>query len=69
MVAVSIKSLWAHRRRLAGTFLAIFLAVAFQAGTLILSDTLRANFDDLFADANAGTDAVVRSTNDVRPDS
>ena len=58
---ISLRSLRAHRRRLAGTFLSILLGVSFLAGTMVLGDTLRANFDTLFADANAGTDAVVRS--------
>ena len=42
------------------------LGVAFLSGTLVLGDTMRADFDDLFADANAGTDAVVRSAADHR---
>ena len=61
MLNVTLKSLRAHRRRLAGTFLAVFLGIAFLSGTLVLGDTLRANFDTHFADASAGTDAVVRS--------
>src|ERR687883_748823 len=66
MLALTRKSLWAHKRRLLGTLLAVLLGVAFLSGTLVLSDTLRSNFDVLFADANAGTDAVVRSTNTIQ---
>ncbi|WP_329487457.1 ABC transporter permease [Kitasatospora sp. NBC_01246] len=58
---LSVRSLGAHKRRLVGTFLSILLGVAFLAGTMVLGDTLRSNFDTLFADANAGTDVVVRS--------
>ncbi|MFF1906824.1 ABC transporter permease [Kitasatospora sp. NPDC058218] len=58
---LSLRSLGAHKRRLVGTFLSILLGVAFLAGTMVLGDTLRSNFDTLFADANAGTDVVVRS--------
>ncbi|MFF0409811.1 FtsX-like permease family protein [Kitasatospora sp. NPDC004745] len=58
---LSLRSLRAHKRRLAGTFLSILLGVSFLTGTMVLGDTLRANFDTLFADANAGTDVVVRS--------
>ncbi|MFJ1707727.1 FtsX-like permease family protein [Kitasatospora sp. NPDC088346] len=58
---IARRSLRAHRRRLAGTFLAVLLGVAFLSGTMVLGDTLRANFDTLFADAERGTDAVVRS--------
>lgn len=58
---LGLRSLRAHRRRLAGTFAAILLGVSFLSGTMVLGDTLRANFDTLFAAADAGTDAVVRS--------
>jgi putative ABC transport system permease protein len=61
MLTLTLKNVWAHKRRLVSTFLAVFLGVAFLAGTLALGDTLRANFDNLFTQANAGTDAVVRS--------
>ena len=37
MIAVTARSLWAHRRRLAATLLAVGLGVAFLAGTLLLS--------------------------------
>ena len=50
----------ASARRLAGTGLAVCLGVAFLAGTLLLSDTLRANFDRLFATALGRADVVVR---------
>ncbi|MFD9128487.1 ABC transporter permease [Kitasatospora sp. NPDC059571] len=58
---IGLRSALAHRRRLAGTVFAVLLGVAFLTGTMVLGDTLRANFDTLFADANAGTGAVVRS--------
>jgi putative ABC transport system permease protein len=61
MIAVTARSLWAHRRRLIATLLAVGLGVAFLAGTLLLSDTLRANFDRLFTQADAGTNVVLRS--------
>ena len=74
MGTVMFKGLLAHKRRLVGTFLAVFLGVAFLSGTLVLGDTLRGNFDDLFTEANAGTDVVVRhasklSTDPGEPDS
>ena len=58
-------SLRAHKRRFAGTFLAVFLGVAFLAGTLVMGDTLRASFDTMFGDATSGTDAVVRSADAI----
>ncbi|MFD7275539.1 ABC transporter permease [Streptomyces sp. NPDC059862] len=60
-VRLSVSSLRAHKRRFAGTFLAVFLGVAFLAGTLVMGDTLRASFDSMFGNATSGTDAVVRS--------
>ncbi|MEV5203126.1 FtsX-like permease family protein [Streptomyces sp. NPDC053720] len=59
-VRLSISSLRAHKRRFVGTFVAVLLGVAFLTGTLVMGDTLRASFDTMFANANAGTDAVVR---------
>ncbi|MFC9759454.1 ABC transporter permease [Streptomyces sp. NPDC056921] len=64
-VRLSISSLRAHKRRFAGTFVAVLLGVAFLTGTLVMGDTLRASFDTMFADANAGTDAVVRGADVV----
>jgi len=64
-VRLSMSSLRAHKRRFAGTFLAVFLGVAFLAGTLVMGDTLRANFDTMFGDATSGTDAVVRSADAI----
>ncbi|MFE4699003.1 ABC transporter permease [Streptomyces sp. NPDC056738] len=58
---LSLSSLRGHKRRFAGTFFAVFLGVAFLAGTLVMGDTLRAGFDTMFGDATKGTDAVVRS--------
>ncbi|MGW0143117.1 ABC transporter permease [Streptomyces calvus] len=64
-VRLSASSLRAHRRRFAGTFLAVFLGVAFLAGTLVMGDTLRASFDSMFGNAAGGTDAVVRSADAI----
>ncbi|MFD9904309.1 ABC transporter permease [Streptomyces sp. NPDC059063] len=60
---LSMTSLRGHKRRFAGTFLAVLLGVAFLAGTLVMGDTLRQSFDTMFSDATGGTDAVVRSEN------
>ena len=68
MRRIALNGLWAHKRRLAGTFLAVFLGVAFLSGTLMLGDTLQRNFERLFADVTSGTDAVVRSTTRISED-
>src|SRR4051812_9988566 len=61
MLRLSYQSLWARRRRLASTAIAVVLGVAFLVGTLVLGDTIAANFDNLFSETAAGTDVVVRS--------
>ncbi|WP_406327870.1 ABC transporter permease [Streptomyces sp. NBC_00203] len=62
---ISVASLRAHKRRFAGTFLAVLLGVAFLAGTLVMGDTLRAGFDTMFGNATKGTDAVVRGADTI----
>ena len=68
MASLTIKSLWANKRRLVGTLLAIALGIAFLSGTRLLGDTLSANFDRLFAQANGTTDVVVRSATKISSD-
>ncbi|HET6772987.1 MAG TPA: ABC transporter permease [Acidimicrobiales bacterium] len=69
MLYLTLKEMRAHARRLTGTSLAVVLGVAFLTGTLVLGATLRANFDDLFTEVNAGTDVVVRNATDLGMDS
>ena len=61
MFATALRNLWAHKLRLMATALSITLGVAFMAGTLVLTATMRKTFDNLFADVYQGTDAVVRA--------
>lgn len=63
---LGLAGLRAHKRRFAGTFLAVFLGVAFLAGTMVMGDTLKAGFGQLFADANSGTDTVVRGADQIK---
>ncbi len=65
MVRIAWKSLIGRKRRLVGTLSAVVLGVAFLAGTLVLSDTMRASFDSIFVTANAGTDVVVQSSKSI----
>ena len=44
---LAARSLWTHKRRLVGAFIAVFLGVAFLAGTLIVSDTLAASSEKI----------------------
>jgi len=65
MWKVALKGLTSHKRRLLGTCTAVILGVAFLAGTLVLSDTMRASFDGIFAAASRGTDAVVQGSQEI----
>lgn len=60
MFKATIKNLLGHKLRVAITALAIIAGVSFMSGTFVLTDTVTATFDDLFADVNQGVDAVVR---------
>lgn len=60
MFKTSFRGLWSHKRRLVSTVIAIVLGVAFMAGTLVLTSTINKIFDDLFANTNQNTDAVIR---------
>jgi putative ABC transport system permease protein len=65
MTKVALRGLMDHKGRLVSTLLAVALGVAFIAGVLMLTDTMNKSFDDLFATAFEGTDAVVRSDQTV----
>ena len=68
MVRLTLSSLRANARRMASTSIAVCLGVALLAGTMVLGDTLRANFDTLFQSALGRADAVVRSSNTLTTD-
>jgi putative ABC transport system permease protein len=60
MLRLTLRGLWSHRLRTALTFVVVMLGVSLMAGTLVLTDTIKQTFDDLFADVNRGTDVYVR---------
>ena len=60
MWRVTLKSLLAHKLRLALTGLAIVLGVTFIAGTFVLTDTLHNTFDTLFGNIYQNIDFQVR---------
>jgi putative ABC transport system permease protein len=65
MFRVALKSALFSKRRLVGTALSVIIGIAFLAGTLVFTDTMKRTFDTLFADVFAKTDAFVRSSNEI----
>jgi putative ABC transport system permease protein len=63
-----VSSLRANSRRLISTSVAVCLGVALLAGTMVLGDTLKSNFDDLFQSSLGNADSVVRSANTLDTD-
>ena len=61
MVTTTLRSMLAHKARLAMTTASIALGVALLSGTLILTNTMGIAFDMLFGKIGSGTDAVVRA--------
>jgi putative ABC transport system permease protein len=68
MWRTTLKSINSHKRRLLATCSAVLLGVAFLSGTLVLGDTMTEGFGEMFTEANAGTDAMVRSSVEVGED-
>lgn len=61
MLRIALKDLFARKRRLVTTGLAIALGIAFLTGTQLLSGALTDSIDELIGDVYEGIDAVVRS--------
>jgi putative ABC transport system permease protein len=62
MFHVTLKGLLSHKLRFVLTALSISLGVAFLAGTMIYTATIRRTFDDMLAETNQHIDGLVRST-------
>jgi putative ABC transport system permease protein len=67
MWRITLPGLLAHKVRYALTAVAVVLGVAFMAGTLIFTDTIKATFDGLFNDVYRNTSAVVRAKQSFTP--
>jgi putative ABC transport system permease protein len=68
MFRLTLKNVFAHKRRLISTFIAVVLGVSFLTGLLVLTSTINKTFDDLFQQVGHNTDAVVRSATKVQSD-
>ena len=65
MLKVTLRGLMAHKVRLIATAISVLLGVAFMSGTQVLTSSVSASFDKVFADVYASIDVVVRSSNKV----
>ncbi|MEW2359530.1 FtsX-like permease family protein [Spirillospora sp. NPDC029432] len=61
MGKVTLRNLAAHKIRLVLTAVAVILGVAFVSGTLIFTDTMNRQFDDLFDSVGKGVAVDVRA--------
>ena len=65
MLALTLRGLATHKRRLVSTVIAILLGVAFMAGSMVFTDTMRATLSGVYTDAEQGTDALVRGPSTI----
>jgi putative ABC transport system permease protein len=61
MFSLVLNSIRANKARFFLTGVAVMLGVAFMAGTLVLTDTIKQSYDDVAANVYGTSDAVVRS--------
>ena len=69
MTSLGLKSLWARKVRAFLTAFAVFLGVAFVAGSFVLTDTIFAAFDEIFEESLKGTSVVITAENPVEQES
>ena len=60
MLKVTLKGLLEHKIRFLLTTFAVVIGVGFVVGTLVLTDSVRAQFNQLFTDINQGIDLQVK---------
>jgi putative ABC transport system permease protein len=61
MLKITLKGIRAHKIRFLLTTVAVIAGVAFVVGSFTLTDSVRAQFNQLFTDINANIDLTVRS--------
>ncbi|WP_262403432.1 FtsX-like permease family protein [Actinomadura sp. CNU-125] len=64
MARVTLRNLAAHKIRLVLTAVAVILGVAFVAGTLIFTDSMNRQFDDMFSRIGQNVAVSVRATDE-----
>ena len=65
MFRLTLQTIRARKARFVLTAVAVVLGVAFMAGTLVLTDTLRTAYDGIAETTFASTDAVVQSPHEI----
>jgi putative ABC transport system permease protein len=60
VLTLTLRGLAMHKRRLVSTVVAVLLGVAFMAGSMVFTDTMKASLSGVFQDAERETDALVR---------
>ncbi len=68
MFSLTLASIRHNRMRFVLTGVAVVLGVAFMAGTLVLTDTIKQSYDNIAGNVYKSTDAVVRSSRIVTSD-
>ena len=62
MLRVTLRGLLSHKIRFVLTTFAVVVGVGFVVGTLVLTDSVRSQFNQLFTDINSGIDLQVKGT-------
>ncbi len=60
MFRLTLKNLWAYKKRLLTSGLSIVIGISFLAGSFVFTDTLKGLFTDLFSSSVEGVDVSVR---------
>ncbi len=68
MLAVTLRGIAAHKIRLLLSATAVALGIAFLAGTMVLTDTIRSSVDDLQDTLSGGSDVSVRAHSETGGD-
>ena len=68
MFKLTFSNIRMNKVRFMLTSVAVILGVAFMAGTLVLTDTIKKSYDELAGNVYKETDAVVRSASSVEDD-
>jgi putative ABC transport system permease protein len=65
MIALTLKQLWARKRRAVGAGIAVIIGVAFLTATMILGGAMTRGVEALFVEGYAGTDVQVKSAYEI----